>query len=106
MKAIDETWRVDTVFPQRIERIDGCNVIIGKMFEDRFREEGIDKERAQISACAPEALRMLLAMEHDNSELELCRWCNCCLNDSLPEDYDGHTSFCPWFALMKKAGLK
>lgn len=55
--------------------------------------KGSDTARARIAACAPEALRMLLA--------------NGCPDEWHAKDVGtGCPDSCPWLALMRKAGVR
>lgn len=67
-----------------------------------------DEERARISACAPEALRLLLEAEWKGEvmEKEACPWCLAWRDRIEEKSYGGHSTDCRWLALMKKAGLR
>ena len=58
---------------------------------------------AQVAACAPEALRLLVQAEFvfGPGGNRACPWCQKVITPA-----DLHTDSCAWLALMKKAGLR
>lgn len=90
MSAIDETWEYGplggeiTIRCGTAEHPDHYHIRFGHDADGR----------AQVAACAPEALRMLLE----------CEGIACFCPDDGP--HTEHISDCAWLALMVKAGLR
>ncbi len=118
-KVLAETWRVRNAPNCRDEiycdtyRGDAptpppehVGYIFGNEYGPGSIHEASNEVRARIAACAPEALRLLLANEWcsftevDGHPVSSCHECTA---NMLEPDHDPD---CTWLALMKKAGLR
>ncbi len=90
MKPWEETWRQSEAYPEDVFGREGGDILFEGV---ECSDQAHSHARAQLAAAAPEMARLLLELEWDHAECNICGGTH------------EHESDCRLVAVLRKAGV-